>query len=504
MKRNAFTILFMIFLMSTNLSRAQDNFSKPRTIITTDGEIDDVDSFIRMLLYANELQIEGLVISSSMWHWKGDGKGTTFISEMEMTKEMYGERTNLRWVGTEWMFPLLDAYDKVYPKLSENAEGYPTAEYLKSIVKVGNIDFEGEMSKDTEGSDFIKSILLNNNNEPIYLQAWGGNNTIARALFSIEEEFSDSPSWQKIHKSVSEKTIIYNILDQDITLEKYISKKWPNIKILNNLNQFWSVAYNWKKEVPKDFHPFLEGDFMDEHIINNHGPLTKMYYAYGDGQKLEGDETHTHGDTTKMKNTFWGDFEKYDFISEGDSPAFLHLIEVGLDNLKNPSNGGWGGRLEQSKIHPNRWEDNNKVFDYNPYTKKLDLAYPQSRWMKALQLDFAARADWCIKNYADANHPPEVKIEQGNQLIVPSGKTIKLKSLASDPDGDKITYKWWQYLEPGTYSGLVKISKPNKSKTKITFGEDLKKGETVHVILEVTDSQFPNLTRYQRVILTGE
>jgi len=39
---------------------------RPRTIVTTDGEIDDVDSFIRMLLYANEFQIEGLIYSSSM------------------------------------------------------------------------------------------------------------------------------------------------------------------------------------------------------------------------------------------------------------------------------------------------------------------------------------------------------------------------------------------------------------------------------------------------------
>src|SRR4030042_577690 len=37
---------------------------KPRTIITTDGEVDDMDSFIRMLLYANEFNIESLVYSS--------------------------------------------------------------------------------------------------------------------------------------------------------------------------------------------------------------------------------------------------------------------------------------------------------------------------------------------------------------------------------------------------------------------------------------------------------
>lgn len=78
---------------------------KPRTIVTTDGEIDDVDSFIRMLLYANEFRIEGLIYSSSMWHYKGDGKGTEFTSEMEMTQRIYGARTDLRWPGTAWMNP---------------------------------------------------------------------------------------------------------------------------------------------------------------------------------------------------------------------------------------------------------------------------------------------------------------------------------------------------------------------------------------------------------------
>ena len=57
----------------------------PRVIVTTDGEVDDMDSFIRFLLYTNELNLEGLVYSSSQWHYKGDGKGTLFTSEMPMT-----------------------------------------------------------------------------------------------------------------------------------------------------------------------------------------------------------------------------------------------------------------------------------------------------------------------------------------------------------------------------------------------------------------------------------
>jgi hypothetical protein len=106
----AFVFLFSCQPKSETAQETSPQTQKPRTIVTTDGEIDDVDSFIRMLLYANEFRIEGLVYSSSMWHYKGDGKETLFTSEMEMTKNIYGAKTDLRWPGVEWMNPLLDAY----------------------------------------------------------------------------------------------------------------------------------------------------------------------------------------------------------------------------------------------------------------------------------------------------------------------------------------------------------------------------------------------------------
>ena len=114
--------------------------AKPRAIVTTDGEIDDVDSFIRMLLYANEFDLEGLIYSSSMWHYQGDGKGTKIISEMEMTKKMYGERTDLRWAGTQWMQDLIGAYEKVYPKLSTHAKDFPTASLQPYGIKAQHPD----------------------------------------------------------------------------------------------------------------------------------------------------------------------------------------------------------------------------------------------------------------------------------------------------------------------------------------------------------------------------
>ena len=134
--------LLLLLLMTSTIVMSQSNLSvQPRTIVTTDGEIDDVDSFIRMLLYANEYKLEGLIYSASMWHYKGDDHGTPFISEMEMTKKLYGQKTSLRWPGTQWMQGLIDAYEQVYPNLSTHDRGFPTADYLRSLIKVGNIVF---------------------------------------------------------------------------------------------------------------------------------------------------------------------------------------------------------------------------------------------------------------------------------------------------------------------------------------------------------------------------
>lgn len=473
---------------------------KPRTIITTDGEIDDVDSYIRMLLYANEFTIEGLIYSSSMWHYKGDGKGTKFVSEMEMTKTMYGEKTDLRWPGTTWMNDLLDAYEKVYPKLNQHAKGFPTAAHLKTLVKVGNIDFEGEMEKDTEGSNFIKAKLLDNTTQPIYLQAWGGTNTIARALKNIEDKYKHTADWESIYKKVCDKAIIYAILDQDATYKKYVAVNWPDVKVYYNSKQFWCLAYAWKQAIPKEMHYLMQGKFMGQNIINNHGPLTKLYYSYGDGQKQAGDDEHIHGDVSRIKNGQWGSFEQYDFLSEGDSPAFLHLINVGLDNLANPQYGGWGGRLKQSKTNPSRWEDGDEVADFNPVTQKMDLAYPQIRWLEALQNDFAARADWCINDFKNANHAPKISVAK-NKLNVTAGQTINVKATATDPDKNKVAISFWQYNEAGTSpEKIIVTAKGNIAQIKIPA--TAKSGHTIHIIAEGKDDGTPALTRYQRVVLT--
>jgi hypothetical protein len=496
-------LLFIISCCAlAGVSLAQPKPERPRTIVTTDGELDDVDSFIRMLLHANEFKLEGLVISSSQWHYKGDGKGTKFISEMEMTRKLYGERTELRWPGTDWIYRLVDAYEKVQPNLVKHSPDFPRADFLRSMIKIGNIDFEGEMAKDTDGSDFIKQKLLDDNREPLYLQVWGGTNTIARALKSIEDQYSHTDQWKSIYRKVCDKAILYAILDQDATYRKYISVRWKDLKVYYNANQFWCFAYFWKTAAPKSMHPYLEGTFMGKHVINNHGPLTKLYYSYGDGNPPEGELEDIYSDTAKIKNNMWGSFKQYDFISEGDSPAFFHLIDVGLGNLEDPSVGGWGGRLVQSASNPNRWEDGEHVTDFNPETSSNDKAYPQTRWIDVLQNEFAARADWCVLPWEEANHPPVVSLTHSHNLRAKPGTTVQLSGQAKDPDNDQVSYKWWQYFEVDTYPGKVNFTNAGSAKASIVVPADAKAGETIHAILEVRDAGSPALTRYRRVIVT--
>lgn len=97
---------------------------KPRTVITTDGEVDDMNSVIRALLYANEMDIAGIVLTSSTYHYAGDP---------EAGIEAF------RWTGTEWLDNFLNAYEEVYPNLTIHAQGYPTPDYLKSVTHIGNI-----------------------------------------------------------------------------------------------------------------------------------------------------------------------------------------------------------------------------------------------------------------------------------------------------------------------------------------------------------------------------
>lgn len=214
------------------------------------------------------------------------------------------------------------------------------------------------------------------------------------------------------------------------------------------------------------------------------------------------------------------DFTPGDFRSEGDSPAFLHTIPTGLRNLESPDYGGWGGRFV--KVRENTWLDpvpepgyrypEGRWFtetgwgraymrDRYPQDQHLMREYfkPLSQWVIPLQNDFAARADWCVKEFKDANHAPVVEVKEALDRTVKVGETMKLAAKATDPDGNKLACQWWQYADADSATSNVTIVNSD-SWDDASFVAPNERGKQVHIILEVTDNGTPPLVRYQRII----
>lgn len=45
---------------------------RPRTVVTTDPELDDLNSMIRLLTHAAEIDLRGLIYAGSRFHTTGD------------------------------------------------------------------------------------------------------------------------------------------------------------------------------------------------------------------------------------------------------------------------------------------------------------------------------------------------------------------------------------------------------------------------------------------------
>lgn len=417
-------------------AQAQPGETKPRVIATTDGEIDDRCSMIRFLLYANEWDVRGIIHSSSKYHWKGNS-----------------ETPEHDWKDVSWLDRQLDAYAAVYPNLKLHDAGYPSPDYLRSRVFVGNIEAVGDMRNATPGSNRIVEVLLEPDKSPVWLQAWGGANTIARALKTIKEEHPDRIA------EVSRKARVYLISEQDNTFREYIRPEWPDVQVLLCRGAtFGAIAYNWRSIQSPDVRAYFDRDWMRANILQDHGPLCGLYEA---------------------KNGA--------FRSEGDSPSFLHLINNGLRSAESPTFGGWGGRFAQS----------------NGVWKSVDtdgvVPHTILRWAADFQNDWASRADWCVKGVKESNHPPVAKVKGPLNQNVRGGQTVTLAAESiADPDGDAVTCRWWQYQEAGTASAVA-ISNP-ASLDKASFIVPSEPGKTIHIVLEVSDDGTPPLKQWQRMI----
>jgi hypothetical protein len=186
---------------------------------------------------------------------------------------------------------------------------------------------------------------------------------------------------------------------------------------------------------------------------------------------------------------------------EGDTMTFLYLVPTGMNDPEQPTWGSWAGRYGSNTNFPNaRYFWANQTDEWNGATNRDNTL---ARWAEAIQNDFKARLDWCVKGFAQANHPPTPRIKGGLARTVIFGATLQFDaSESSDPDGNRLRFHWFHYPEPGSYRGGP-IEIQNAISAKASFAAPrVSSAQTAHFILAVTDDGSPPLTRYRRVVVT--
>ncbi|GAB4025195.1 DUF1593 domain-containing protein [Spirosoma koreense] len=475
--------LFNRFVMlSIGLALSISLFGQPqpkrRVLVLTDIEADpdDSQSLVRFLTYANQWDTEGLIATTSI-HQKSR-------------------------VAPETIHQILDAYGKIQPNLLKHESGYPTASQLKAVVKKGLAVYGmagvGE-GHDSEGSDWIINQLDKADPRPLWVSVWGGPNTLAQALWKIKKTRSPQEA-EKAYRKLR----VYTISDQDDS-GPWIRKTFPAIFFVCSPGYGYEQA-TWRgiNITSPGTHPeSISSDWLAQHIQQGHGPMGALYpdVAYG---------------------------------MEGDTPTYLGLIPNGLNEPEHPDYGGWGGRytfyqptslpprgrfsrpdfpkdeLETRPIWTNAADSlYSSALPRKSYMEPAEPQPPRSiettiwRWRSDFQNDFAARMDWCIKPYNDVNHPPRPALAHSDHLRVKSGELFHLNAAGTtDPDGDSMSYLWFQYPEAGTFPGLVSFRPyaANLYDLPVT-APTVDKPQTIHFILRVTDKGSPALSRYKRVIV---
>jgi hypothetical protein len=133
-----------------------------RVIVSTDiggTDFDDFQSLVHVLLYADVVDLEGLISSPY-----GPGR-------------------------KEHILEVLAHYERDYPNLRTYSDRYPTPAALRAITKQGETEIApyAGVLRATEGSNWIIECARREDPRPLHVLVWGGLEDVAQALHDAPE-----------------------------------------------------------------------------------------------------------------------------------------------------------------------------------------------------------------------------------------------------------------------------------------------------------------------------
>ncbi|PSN74501.1 DUF1593-domain-containing protein [Corynespora cassiicola Philippines] len=436
-----------------------------RAFVLTDmsNEPDDQMSLVRLLTYANEIDIVGIA-------------GITSIHKNDS-------------IDHDTIREVIHAYGNVTDSLNAHVPAsapYPSSDALLSKLSLGHPVYGLESLKlniSDAGLALIKAGDEGSAEKPLWIQCWGGASVVAEALNHVQKTRSAEELSEFIKK-----LRVYSISDQD-DAGAWIRVNFPRLFYVVSIHAMSEYGLAGWSGISGEQYRHFELGGPDSSLVTN-----------------EWLEEHVR------VGTLGAHYPVYTFIMEGDTPAYLGLIQNGLGDPEHPEWGNWGGRhnlVDKSGRYLLYSDAADWVVGMNnvTYLTRYGTIW---RWRREYQYDFAARMQWTLgQNSTDANHAP-VAIINGScgpeiiQMTYKLGDSIVLDASESwDPDSDQLSVTTTK--QGGTWDRVSKnITIENVNEQGSIVKVTPQDSSEMHLILQLEDDREMELTTYRRVILYPE
>ena len=269
--------LIHVFCGHIALSKSATHY---RYIVCTDMTHDDDNSLIRLLHYANEMDIEAIIVTD---------QGPESVKIPDWPNKMWKRAQEI-----------ITAYGKAVENLRLHDPRYPTADYFRRITQQGRgfaqrmtgsmdagdqrfWDYVGE-NRDSDGSDYLQQVFDRKDERPIYVGFWGGSITFAQAMWRYQQKHSEEDI-----QALLDRLIFHCISFQDVTFDYFIDLDAMNPTPAGR--RFYG-DYEGQRRIPSvllaDIDHFWTymGAIDDKMVHEYSGPLGDLYDSGGGHSRL--------------------------------------------------------------------------------------------------------------------------------------------------------------------------------------------------------------------------